>query len=572
MTDRERRAGDLRLDRRHQAVRRVHRRRRPRPDHPAGVVLRPARPVRLRQDHDAADGRRARGADRRADPASATTDITDARPYQRPVNTVFQSYALFPHLDVFENVAFGLRRRGAKDVEAEVERGARARRAAAPGRPQAGPALRRPAAARRAGPGHRQPARGAAARRAARRPRPQAAPPDADRAQADPDRGRPHLRPRHARPGGGHDHGRHHRGDERRPARAARRPGRRSTSCRASTFVANFLGQSNLLRAARGHRPRRRPRASPTCTASKLDPVERAPARRTHGDVWLGRAAREAAPRRRRAAGRNGDDVRGRRSIDVSFTGVTTQYLVRMPWGRERGRSSQQNHGIGARPASASDVAICRGTRTTRSASTPPQDADAGASRRRGASHGRDRRSAGHSATGPQAPPGADAGCPTCCSSRACCGWSSSSSLPMVTLLSQSLQAGPGRRPATTTATGNVAHLRRRAQEYWPQLLPLVRLRRPRHGRSRFCSATRWPTPSRSRPGAGEPHAGAASSRRSSRSSSCAPWPGGRSWPTTGPVGRAPSTALHILLPRWPHHRDLGSRWSPASPTTSCRS
>ncbi|MFE9365859.1 ABC transporter ATP-binding protein [Streptomyces sp. NPDC006978] len=47
-------------------------------------------------------------------------DITDLPPYKRPVNTVFQSYALFPHLDVSENVAFGLRRRGIKSVKKQV--------------------------------------------------------------------------------------------------------------------------------------------------------------------------------------------------------------------------------------------------------------------------------------------------------------------------------------------------------------------------------------------------------------------------------------------------------------------
>jgi len=49
------------------------------------------------------------------------TEITYDKPYKRPVNTVFQNYALFPHLDIYENIAFGLRRRKAGDVDGQVK-------------------------------------------------------------------------------------------------------------------------------------------------------------------------------------------------------------------------------------------------------------------------------------------------------------------------------------------------------------------------------------------------------------------------------------------------------------------
>src|SRR4051795_11192582 len=50
-------------------------------------------------------------------------EVSGLPAYKRDVNTVFQSYALFPHLSIFENVAFGLRRKGnrGRELEGKVE-------------------------------------------------------------------------------------------------------------------------------------------------------------------------------------------------------------------------------------------------------------------------------------------------------------------------------------------------------------------------------------------------------------------------------------------------------------------
>src|SRR4051812_11118648 len=50
-------------------------------------------------------------------------DLADLPPYVRPMNMMFQSYALFPHLSVFDNIAFGLRREALPrgEVQARVD-------------------------------------------------------------------------------------------------------------------------------------------------------------------------------------------------------------------------------------------------------------------------------------------------------------------------------------------------------------------------------------------------------------------------------------------------------------------
>ena len=160
--------------------------------------------------------------------------VNDVEPKKRDIAMVFQNYALYPHMTVAENIGLPLRlrKRPRGEIRAKVDEAAHDPRADRVDRPQAGPAVRRPAPAGGHGPGHRPRARGVPDGRAAVQPRRQAARADAGRGQphpAAPGRG---DRLRHPRPDRGDDHGQPGRGHAQRPAASSATRPRRSTTAR----------------------------------------------------------------------------------------------------------------------------------------------------------------------------------------------------------------------------------------------------------------------------------------------------------------------------------------------------
>ena len=80
-------------------------------------------------------------------------DMAGIPPYERPVNMMFQSYALFPHMTVEQNVAFGLKQDGVPkdEITQRVDDMLNLVKLRPVRQAQAAPAVRRPASTRRAG-------------------------------------------------------------------------------------------------------------------------------------------------------------------------------------------------------------------------------------------------------------------------------------------------------------------------------------------------------------------------------------------------------------------------------------
>ena len=234
----------------------VARRRRRRPRRSRRRVLRHARAVRLGQDDLPAPDRRLRAADRRPRSTCSARPSAGVPPYRRPVNTVFQDYALFPHMNVLDNVCYGLmiRRRGrgpsasalGREALALVKLAGLEARQAGGSSPAASASASRSPARWSSGPrccsSTSRSARSTSS--CARRCR------ASSRAlQRD---ARHHLRLRHPRPGRGAVDGRPRRRLQRGPASSRSARPEEVYERPRTRFVADFVGGSNVIAA--GHR------------------------------------------------------------------------------------------------------------------------------------------------------------------------------------------------------------------------------------------------------------------------------------------------------------------------------
>ncbi|WP_141014768.1 ABC transporter ATP-binding protein [Nocardioides sambongensis] len=261
-----------------------------------------------------------------------STDITHTKPYRRPVNTVFQNYALFPHLDIYENVAFGLRRRKQSEVRRKVdemlelvELGAQAKKKPAQ---LSGGQQQRVALAR------------------ALINEPQVLLLDEPLGALDLKLRRSmqiEIKRIQTEVGLTFVHVTHDQEEAMTmadtvavmngglieqmgsPAELYENP--------RSTFVANFLGQSNLIAG------RIVERAADVVRVDMEGISVTVPTGRSHADsdrVWVGiRPEKVLIGEAGTALDAPGNTVPGGVVTDVSFIGVSTQYLVRMPWGQE---------------------------------------------------------------------------------------------------------------------------------------------------------------------------------------------------------------------------------------------
>ncbi len=274
-------------------------------------------------------------------------DITNTRAFRRNVNTVFQSYALFPHMTVAENVMFGLKRRGDKEATAKAK-------AVLSLVQLESVATKKPV---QLSGGMQQ--RVALARAIVNRP---------DVLLLDEPLGALDLKLRRqmqielkriqSEVGLTFIHVTHDQeeamtmadtiavmnagrieqlGD---PTTLYERP--------ASTFVANFLGQSNLLAATI--------KTNPTAGVALADShgaevaVEADHLPQGLSEVWIG-----VRPEKLRLGEQGRNHLRGV-VTDVSFMGVSTQYLVKMPWGLEL-TVVQQNDGS-ARATTGENISV----------------------------------------------------------------------------------------------------------------------------------------------------------------------------------------------------------------------